>query len=106
MHELDVDNIVAYACWAPYYEVNDIISLMNYEIKIKKIIEDKKYGFKYEIEVINIKHKIRNMIVFEEEIIDEDILLIKRIQKKIKEKQFEVDFTNKILGIIYKNLNK
>ena len=40
MHELDVDNIVAYACWAPSYEVNDIISLTNYEIKIKKIIED------------------------------------------------------------------
>ena len=38
MHDLDVENLVAYACWAPSYEVNDIISITDYEIKIKKII--------------------------------------------------------------------
>lgn len=101
-----MDNIIASASWAPSYELNEILSISNYEVKIKKIIEDTKYGFKYEIEVVNIKYKIRNLIVFEEQIMDEDIYLIKQIQKKIKEKQFEVDFTNKILGIIYKNLNK
>ena len=36
MHDLDVENLVAYACWAPSYEVNDIISITDYEIKIKK----------------------------------------------------------------------
>tara|TARA_B110000444_G_scaffold254183_1_gene286251 strand:+ start:2802 stop:3119 length:318 start_codon:yes stop_codon:yes gene_type:complete len=105
MREIDVD-IIAYACWAPSYEVNEIISISNYEIKIKKIIEDKKYGFKYEIEFINVKHKIRNMIVFEEQIMYQEIEFIKQIQKKIKEKKFEVDFMNRILGVIYKNLNK
>ena len=106
MQEFDVDNIVAYACWAPSYEVNETISILNYEIKIKKIIEDKIYGFKYEIELIGVKYKIKNMIVNEEELIDEDMGLIKQIKKKLMEKKFEVDFTNKILGLIYKNLNK
>ena len=69
MQEFDVDNIVAYACWAPSYEVNETISILNYEIKIKKIIEDKIYGFKYEIELIGVKYKIKNMIVNEEELI-------------------------------------
>ena len=103
MHDFDVDNIVAYVSWTPFYNINDIISISNYEIKIKKIIEDKKYGFKYEIKVINIKHKIRNIIVFEEEIIEQDIDLIKQIEKRIKEKQFEIDFTNKILNLILKS---
>lgn len=97
-----VDNdMTAYACWAPSFEVGEIISISNYEIKIKKIMEDTKYGIKYEIEIINIKYKIRNMIVFEEDIIDEDINLINQIQKRIKEKRFEMDFTKKTLGLIY-----
>lgn len=107
MLDCDIDNnISAYACWAPSFEVGEIISISNYEIKIKKIMEDFKYGVKYEIEIINIKYNIRNMIVFEEEIIDEDIDLINQIKRKIKEKKFELDFTDKVLGIIYKNLNK
>lgn len=101
MQEFDMDNIVASANWAPSYELNETISISNYEIKIKKIIEDTKYGFKYEIEFINIKYKIRNLIVFEEQIMDEDINLIKQIQKKMKEKKFEIDFTKKVIDNIY-----
>lgn len=102
MQEFDMDNIIASAIWAPSYDLNEILSISNYELKIKKIIEDIKYGFKYEIEVVNIKYKIRNMIVFEEQIMDEDIYLIKHIQKKIKEKKFEIDFTKKVIDNIYK----
>ena len=103
MLDCDIDNnISAYACWAPSFEVNEIIPISNYEIKIKKITEDFKYGVKYEIEIINIKYKIRNIIVFEEEILDEDIYLIKLIEKKIKEKKFEIDFTKKVIDNIYK----
>ena len=102
MQEFDMDNIIASASWAPTYELNETLSISNYEIKIKKIIEDTKYGFKYEIEVVNIKCKIRNIIVFEEQIIDEDIYLIKQIQKKMKEKKFEIDFTKKVIDNIYK----
>ena len=102
MQEFDVDSILTHVSWTPSYELNDIISISKYDIKIKKIIEDKKYGIKYEIEIINIKYKIINIIVFEEEILDEDIYLIKLIEKKIKEKKFEIDFTKKVIDNIYK----
>lgn len=101
MQEFD-NNIIAYACWAPSYDVGNIIKLWNYKVKIKKIIDMGDNGIEYEIEILDLKYNIRNIIAYEEQILEEDINLKQYIEKLINEKKFEVEFTKKILTNILK----
>jgi hypothetical protein len=102
MHTLLKDEcVIAEAKWAPSFELNQTLTLDNFEFKIGKVYE-KEDHIKYTINLTNPDYKIPSILVQEEALLEEDEDLIECIKKLIRCKKFELEFTKEILSKIYK----
>ena len=102
MHTLLKDeSVIDEAKWAPSFELNQTLTLDNFEFKIGEVYE-KEDHIKYTINLTNPDYKIPPIVVQEEALLEEDEDLIECIKKLIRSKKFEVEFTKEILSKIYK----
>ena len=98
---LDNDSVIAEAKWAPTYEINQTLTIDNFEFKIYEVYE-KEDIIQYTINLTNPNYKIPSLIVEEEALLDQDEDLIECVKKLIRSKKFEEDFTKETLAKIYK----
>ena len=101
---LNNDTVIAEAKWAPSFEINQTLTIDNFEFKIYDVYE-KEEIIEYTINLIKPNYKIPPLIVAEEALLDQDedlIECVKNLIRRSSDKKFEEDFTQETLAKIYK----